>query len=405
MISQNRITGKEIMRKANALQDQIAIWRRTIHKQPELSYTETKTAHLVQSVLHELGIKAETGVAKTGVVGYIEGGGQSVGLRADMDALPIAEENGMEFDSERPGLMHACGHDAHTAMLLGAATILKGFADEERLPGAVRLLFQPSEENRDEENLSGGERMVREGVLNGLDAVFGLHVDPTTLAGRINTRSGSILAAGDSVEITIRGTGGHGAQPHVANDPLVLAAHFLLAVQNIVSRRLDPLEAGVVSLATIHGGTAVNVIPDTVKITGTMRSLTSQTRQLLQDEMRRACKVVEALGGKVDLNIIEGYPPTVNDKTATNVAMDGLGELLGDQQILEAKPSMASEDFSYMLHEVPGCFMGLGVQGADWGRPYHVHTSTFRIDESALPIGTASLVAVALEWMQQKGQD
>ncbi|MGB0387018.1 MAG: M20 metallopeptidase family protein, partial [Ardenticatenaceae bacterium] len=234
MNTQNQITGAEIMARATAIQDKIVAWRRTIHKQPELSFTEVKTARLVQSVLHELGIEAETGGAKTGVVGHIEGVGQTVALRADMDALPIAEENGTDFDSQRPGLMHACGHDAHTAMLLGAATILKGFADEGRLPGSVRLLFQPSEENRDDENLSGGERMVREGVLNGVDAVFGLHVDPTALTGQVSTRSGGMLAAGDLVEVTIHGTGGHGARPHVANDPLVLQAHFLLAVQNIV---------------------------------------------------------------------------------------------------------------------------------------------------------------------------
>ncbi|MEM7284210.1 MAG: amidohydrolase, partial [Pseudomonadota bacterium] len=172
----NQITAEEIMTRATALQDQIVAWRRTIHQYPELSFTEVKTARLVQSVLHDLGIEAETGVAKTGVVGHIEGGGQAVGLRADMDALPITEENGTPFDSERPGLMHACGHDAHTAMVLGAASLLKGFADEGRLPGSVRLLFQPSEENRDDENLSGGERMAREGALKGLDAVFALHV-------------------------------------------------------------------------------------------------------------------------------------------------------------------------------------------------------------------------------------
>jgi IAA-amino acid hydrolase len=405
MNTQNQITSAEIMERATALKDQITTWRQTIHKQPELSYTEVQTARLVQSVLNDLGIEAETGVAKTGVVGRIEAslaGGQTVGLRADMDALPIQEENGSEFDSERPGLMHACGHDAHTAMLLGAATILKGFADEGRLPGSVRLLFQPSEENRDDENLSGGERMVREGVMDEIDAVFGLHVDSKSLAGKVGTRPGGFLAAGDSVKVVIRGTGGHGAAPHLANDPLVLAAHFLLAVQNIVSRRLDPLESGVVSLTTIHGGTAINVIPETVTIAGTMRSLTPETRQLLEDEMRRACKVVEALGGEVDLEIVKYYPATVNDVGATKIAVEGLRKLLGEDQVHEPKPVMGGEDFSYMLRQKPGCFMVLGVRGADWDQQYPVHTSTFRVDESALPIGTAALVASAVEWMQQK---
>ena len=408
MNHENDITSAEIMARAAALQDQIVDWRRTIHKNPELSFTETETARLVQSVLHGLGIEAETGVAKTGVVGRIEGPGQTVALRADMDALPILEENGTEFDSQRAGLMHACGHDAHTAILLGAATILKGFADEGRLPGGVRLLFQPSEENRDDENLSGGERMVNEGVLKDVDAAFALHVDPTALAGQVSTRAGGIMAAGDMVEVTIHGTGGHGARPHSANDPLVLAAHFLLAVQNIVSRRLDPMETGVISLTTIQGGTAMNVIPDTVKITGTMRSFAPQIRKLLQDEMRRACKVVEALGGEVDLNIVEWYPAMINDETAVDVAFGALRGLLGDEPVFEAEARMSGEDFSYMLQEVPGCFLKLGVQGADWDRPYHVHTPTFRIDESALAIGAASLVAVAVAWMQQQarhGQD
>ena len=391
------------MAKATAMQDQIVAWRRTIHKHPELSFTEVKTARLVQSVLHGLGIEAETGVAKTGVVGHIGNDGQTVGLRADMDALPIQEENGTEFDSQRPGLMHACGHDCHTAMLLGAATILKGFADEGRLPGSVRLLFQPSEENRDDETLSGGERMVNEGALDGVDAVFGLHVNPTGLAGTINTRSGPIMAAGDMVEVTIRGKGGHGAAPHMANDPLVLAAHFLLAAQNIVSRRLDPIETGVVSLATIHGGEAMNVIPESVKITGTMRSFTLKTRKLLQTEIRRAAQVVDALGGQADVKIVEWYPSTVNNDAATAVVFDATRNLLGDDLVSETKPRMAGEDFSYMLQAVPGCFMSLGVMGADWDRPYMVHTPTFRVDESALPIGTASMVAAAVDWMQQMG--
>ncbi|MEM6431597.1 MAG: amidohydrolase [Deinococcota bacterium] len=394
-------TPQDIMTKATALQDQLVTWRRTIHKQPEVSYTEVKTAALVTSVLQDLGITATTGVAKTGVVGNLTVDGPTVGLRADMDALPIQEENNTPFDSEVPGQMHACGHDAHTAILLGAATVLKGFADEGRLPGSVRFLFQPSEEARDNDNLSGGERMVNEGVLDGLDGVFGLHVDPRAQAGQIGTRAGALLAAGDGVRATIRGTGGHGAWPHFANDPLVLSAHFLLAAQNIVSRRLDPLESGVVSLATIHGGTAANVIPETVDITGTMRSFTPHTRKLLQDELRRASKVVDALGGSVDLTIIEGYPPTVNDETATKVAFNGLEKLLGEDRVFETEPLMAGEDFSYMLNQVPGCYLTLGVRGADWEQLYPLHTSTFRMDESALAVGTASLVSVALEWMTQ----
>ena len=403
MNQKSPITPSEIMDRANAIQAKIVEWRRTIHMQPELSFTEVKTARLVQSVLQDLGIEAETGVAKTGVVGRIEGAGPTVGLRADMDALPIQEENGTEFDSQIPGLMHACGHDCHTAMLLGAATVLKSFADEGRLPGSVKLLFQPSEENRDDENLSGGERMVKEGVLDDVDAVFGMHVNPTGLAGTIHTRPGPIMAAGDMVEVTIRGKGGHGAAPHMANDPLVLQAHFMLAVQNIVSRRLDPLESGVISLAKIRGGEANNVIPESVTISGTMRSFTPETRKLLQAELRRAAQVVHALGGEAEVKIVEWYPPTINDAAATTAVFNATKKLLGDDQVSETKPRMAGEDFSYMLQEVPGCYMSLGVKGADWDRTHMVHTPTFRVDESALPIGTAAMVASAVEWMQQNG--
>lgn len=397
------ITNEEIMARAQALQEQLSNWRRTIHKQPELSYTEVKTARLVHSVLQDLGIEAEVGVAKTGVVGHIVGEGPLVGLRADMDALPIQEANGTEFDSQRPGLMHACGHDAHTAVLLGAATILKGFADEGRLPGGIRLLFQPSEENVDENGKSGGQLMVDEGALDGLDAVFGLHVDSETEVGKVATRAGGLLAGGSEVVIVVRGRGSHAAFPHRGNDPLVLAAHLLLAVQNIVSRRLDPLEPGVVSLTTINGGTAMNIVPEEVTLTGTMRSTNLETRNLLETELRRACQIVEALGGEVDVSVRHGNPPTTNDAEATAVTFDGLRGVLGTENVFERKPIMAGEDFSKMLQKAPGCFMMLGVHNPDWEREYPVHTPTFRLDERALPVGAAALVATALEWMWQKG--
>lgn len=397
------ISSEEIMQRARALHPQIREWRRAIHRHPELSFTEVKTARLVTGVLHDLGVEAETGIAKTGVVGHIEGGGgPTVGLRADMDALPIQEENQTEFDSERPGLMHACGHDAHTAILLGAATILKGFADEGRLQGNIRLLFQPSEENRDDEGKSGGMRMVEEGVVDQLDAVFGLHVDTRTEVGHIRSRPGVLMAAGDMFDLTVRGFGGHGARPHMANDPIVLAAHLVHAVQDIISRRLDPLEPGVISICTIHGGTAHNIIPASIELGGTIRSMSEAGRKLLHDELRRACGVVEALGGSFHLNIKHGYPATVNDPDATEVAFAALGELLGEEKVSEQLPVMASEDFSFMLQKAPGCFMRLGVKNPTWDREYPVHTSTFRMDEDALPIGSAALATVAIQWMQER---
>ena len=400
-MSQN-ITSQEILQRAHAMHEQIRGWRRTIHRYPELSFNELNTARLVTGVLDGLGIEAEAGVAKTGVVGHIVGGsGPTVGLRADMDALPIQEENGNEYDSQRPGLMHACGHDAHTAMLMGAATLLKGFVDEGRLQGNVKLLFQPSEENRDAEGKSGGLRMVEEGALSDVDAVFGLHVDPLAFAGTIGTRPGPMMAAGDMFDLTIKGFGGHGARPHLANDPILLAAQVIQNLNYIVSRRIDPVAAGVVSVCTIHAGTASNVIPETVQLSGTIRSLTPEIRQELHAEVRRACSIVESLGGSFDLNIKWGYPATINDPAAANLAFDTLGNMLGQDNVFEQDLVMASEDFSFMLQQAPGCFLRLGVKNRTWDRTYPVHTSTFRMDEDALPIGAASLAAMAVRWMQE----
>ncbi len=389
--------------RATELHEQIRAWRREIHRYPELSFTEHRTAGLVNSTLIDLGIETETEVAKTGVVGHIKGGdGPVVGLRADMDALPIQEINGTEFDSTRPGIMHACGHDAHTAMLLGAATILKELADQGRLPGTVRLLFQPSEEAWDEEGKSGGRRMVEEGALEGLDAVFGLHVDPTVDVGQVSTRSGPLLAAVDTFELTIHGHGGHAASPHKALDPILLAGHVINAIHHIVSRRVDPIESGVITIGAIHGGTATNIIPPDVQMIGTIRSFTPEVRQLLADELRRACSVATALGGSIDLELQSGYPATVTDKTATDVMMEACRDFLGEANVNTATPIMGAEDFSYMAQAAPGSFVMLGVHNPKWEKIYYVHTPEFRMDEDALPIGSAALASAAIKWMQRQ---
>ncbi|MDE0181112.1 MAG: M20 family metallopeptidase [Caldilineaceae bacterium] len=398
------ITSAELYARAQSLQHRIRNWRRTIHRYPELTFDEHRTAGYVNKEMQDLGIETQTEVAKTGVVGHIRGGhGPLVGLRADMDALPIQEENGSEFDSTRPGLMHACGHDAHTAMLMGAAALLKQVADEGRLPGSVRLLFQPSEEASDDEGKSGGMRMVEEGALEGIDAVFGVHVDPTRDLGVIATRPGPLMASADEFEITVQGAGGHAARPQAANDPIVLAAHAVHAIHHIVSRRLDPLEPGVVTIGQIHGGTVNNVIPDSVYLNGTIRSFTPDARRLLQEELRRACGVVEALGGSFELTIKEGYPPTVLDPEATRIAMEAAVEFLGEENVPEGSMVMAAEDFAYMAQAAPGSFLRLGTHNPDWPQRYYVHTSTFRIDEDALPVGAAALAAAAVKWMGAKG--
>ncbi|MDA0336381.1 MAG: M20 family metallopeptidase [bacterium] len=397
------ITSAELHERAKVIQSKIQAWRRDIHRHPELSFTEHRTAALVHDELVRLGIQTEIGVARTGVVGDIHGGdGAAVGLRADMDALPITEENGSEFDSGTPGIMHACGHDAHTAMLLGAATLLKGLADEGRMPGRVRLLFQPSEEAADEEGKSGGLRMVEEGALEGLDAVFGIHVDPTRDVGIVASRPGPLLAAADEFDLTVRGHGGHAARPQLANDPIVLAAHIIHAIHHIVSRRIDPLEAGVITIGQVHGGTVSNVIPDTVYLNGTIRSFTPEIRDLLHDELRRTCAVADALGGSFDLTIRNGYPPTVLDPEAVAISLAAVSEFLGEQNSQIATPVMGAEDFSYMAQVAPGSFLRLGTHNPDWPKRYYGHTSTFRIDEGALAIGAAALAASAIKWMREK---
>lgn len=400
MQTSSPISHADLLDRAKAIHEQIRDWRREIHRFPELGFTETRTAGLVNATLIDLGIDTDTEVAKTGIVGHIRGGdGPLVALRADMDALPITEVNGTDFDSSRPGLMHACGHDSHTAMLLGAATLLKGLADEGRLPGSVRLIFQPSEEGQDDEGKSGGMRMVEEGALTGVDAVFGLHVDPQNTVGTVGSRPGPMMAAADTFVLVLHGVAGHAARPQVAIDTVVLAAHAIQAIHQVVSRRLNPVEPGVITIGTINGGTKDNIIADTVTLTGTIRSFSVQARQTLHDELRRACGIVEPLGGTFELTIYPGYPPTVNDPTATDIMRAAAEGLLGDENYFDAPMIMGAEDFSFMAQEVPGCFLRLGTHNPAWPQQYPVHTPTFRMDEDALPIGSASLAAAALAWM------
>jgi len=287
-------------------------------------------------------------------------------------------------------------------MLMGAATILKELADAGRLPGSVRLLFQPSEESQDEEGKSGGLRMVEEGALDGLDAIFGIHVASQLPTGEIATKAGPHLAATDKFTITIRGSGGHAAAPHVSLDPIMLSSHVVSALHHIVSRRVNPLDSGVVTIGVINGGKAHNVIPDTVTLEGTIRSYDPDTREMLRDEVRKAAAIVDALGGKGEVDIMHGYPATVGDPEAAETAFAALHGLLGEEHIHEANPIMAGEDFSYMAQKAQGAFLNLGVRAPGWDREYPVHTSTFRMDEDALPIGAAALAATAIEWMEQR---
>jgi IAA-amino acid hydrolase len=397
-------TMPNILERSNAIQEEIRTWRRTIHRYPELGFTEQRTGQLIQKALKNLKIPFKANVAKTGIIAEIKGGnGPTVGLRADMDALPIQEENGFDFDSTRPGIMHACGHDAHTSMLLGAATVLKGLSSEGQLPGTIRLLFQPSEEGWDSEGKSGGKRMVEEGLLKGLDAVFGLHVEPHLEVGQLSTRAGPMLASVDDFTLVITGQGGHAAAPHLTQDIIALSSLVINAIHHIASRRIDPVEHGLITVATIHAGHASNVIDTHIKITGTIRSMKPEIRKQLHKELTKACSIVKPFDANVDLKIGTGYPATVNDAQATGVAVQATEAIFGKKNVKEAPLQMGAEDFSYMAQAAPGCFMLLGVKNRKWKQSYSVHTPTFRMDEDALPLGTASLCAAALQWMQAPG--
>jgi amidohydrolase len=374
--------------------------RRDIHRNPELSFEEHQTARLIADRLADLGINVRTGAAKTGVVGDLGRDGPRIALRADMDALPIQEANNVPYASTVPGVMHACGHDVHVACLLGAAELLAEEAAAGRLPGQVRFLFQPSEESWNDDGLSGGMRMVNEGVMEAVDAVLALHVDSKTPTGTIRVREGTINAYPDMFELVVMGQGAHGAFPHEGFDAITLAAQVIFALQTVVSRRLDPTRGRVLTVGTIEGGTKDNVMAGQVTMTGTIRTFEPETREVLFAEMERACGVARALGGDFTLQISPGYIPVENDEDLTALVRRVGTDLLGAQNVLEAAREMGGEDFSYFAREAPGCMFWLG--GAIPDKPERVHHHPrFDVDERCLPIGTAVLAETAMRYLKQ----
>lgn len=388
------------LERARAMQDRLVTIRRDLHMHPELSFNEVRTAKKVTENLDELGIEYTTGVAKTGVVGHLGDGGPVVALRADMDALPIVEANDVPYRSLKPGVMHACGHDAHVTCLLGAATMLAEDFKAGRLQGTVRLLFQPSEEAWDAELKSGGRRMVEEGALEGTDAVFGLHVISTDPSNVVLTRGGDFMAAVDSFSGKVIGRGGHGAYPHEALDPIWIAANVVNAVHGIVSRRTNPVESGLISVTMIHAGTASNIIPPEVMLAGTIRSFKPEVRKQLHEDLERAFSVARALGGDYELKIEAGYPPTVNDPAMARFVSEMATDLIGGDNVREAYLAMGAEDFSYMLQAKPGAFFYLGAKKDNVDRRHHA--PDFDIDESVLATGAALMAEVARKYLTDK---
>lgn len=385
--------------KARALRPWLTQLRREIHAHPELGYHEEATAALVCNELDQLSIPFRRGIAKTGVVARIDkGAGPCIALRADMDALPIQEATGLPFASQTPGVMHACGHDAHTAMLLGAARLL----DEADFSGSVRLLFQPSEEDNagDAKGWSGARRMLAEGVLDGVTAAIGLHQVPMLPLGTISLREGAILAAADRFEIVVHGRAAHaGVNPEAGIDAVVIAAELVGLLQTIVSRRVSPNDQAVVSIGTISGGNAYNIIADRVTLAGTTRALNDDIYKTNIERIRQTCNHLAQLHQtRIEFNLQHRVPVTCNDPGVTAAARRAAARIFPEEGLLQVPPRLGGEDFAYFGTRVPACFALLGTQNPD-GPPTSLHTPQMVLDERALPLGAAFLAETALELM------
>jgi amidohydrolase len=391
---------ENIIHRAKELQQKIVDYRRDFHQHPELAFHEFDTARKVELVLKSLGIETRMLVNDTGVCGYLKGlkPGKTIALRADMDALPIQEEADVPYKSQNAGVMHACGHDAHTAMLLGAATILSEWRRE--LTGNVVFIFQPAEEIGE-----GAKKMIEEGVLQGVDGIFGLHVAYFLDVGTLGYRLGPLLAAGDFFEVTIKGKGAHGSTPHLSKDPIMIAANVIAVLQTVVSREVDPLESAVVSICKIEGGKAYNVIPDSVTFGGAIRSHNPELREYLLKRLREILHgVVTAMQGDYEFNLMSKFPVTINDDEMTLFVATLIKEILGEDKVFQVKARMGSEDFSYYLQKIPGTFVYIGIANRKKGIIYPGHNPKFDIDEDVLSVGAAINASVALEYLFKKGR-
>ncbi|WP_188202994.1 M20 metallopeptidase family protein [Thermococcus camini] len=382
--------GFDPVSEAKRIEKEIISWRRDFHMHPELKYEEERTSGIVEEHLHEWEYRIKR--VGTGIIADIGEGEKTIALRADMDALPVQEENDVPYKSRVPGKMHACGHDAHTAMLLGAAKIISEHIDE--FSGRVRLIFQPAEEGG-----NGAVKMIEGGALEGVDAVFGLHVWHDLPSGVIGIREGPIMAGAGIFKARIIGKGGHGASPHQTVDPIPIAAEAILALQTIASRNVPPIETGVVSVTAVHAGTAFNVIPEEVKMKGTIRFFNHEIGELIQTRMGEILEgVTKAHGASYELSIEELVPPTVNDKGMAAFARN-VAEKYGLRHS-DVEPTMGAEDFAFYLQKVPGAFLMLGIYNEEKGITYPHHHPRFDVDEEVLHLGTAMEVALAMEFLR-----
>ena len=363
--------------------------RRDFHKHPELAFQEKRTSKIVAEQLKSFGITVKTKVGKTGVVGILKGNnsGPTIALRADMDALPIQETSTLSYKSVNKGIMHACGHDAHTAILLGASEVLSKMKN--KIKGEIRLIFQPAEEG-----FGGARYMIKDGALDDVNEIYGLHVWNYQKSGTIGLKPGPVMAAADKFTITIKGVGGHGATPQGTIDAVIVASHLIQAFQTIISRNTNPLESTVVTIGQINGGYNFNIIADEITLKGTSRAYTKKNQSLIKTRMKEIIKGLEkSFGAKITLHYEDGYPPVINDKEATLHLKKAAHNIVGNKNVIDPYLSMGGEDFSYFSNKVPGCFFFLGsapINEEPMQSPHHC--SHFNIDESVMLIGSSIFI-------------
>ena len=389
-----------IKQKASALQPELIAMRRHLHKHPELSMQELETSSFIRKKLSEYNIPFTSGIAVHGIVGLIKGKNpesQTIALRADMDALPIIEKNQVEYCSQNPGVMHACGHDVHMTSLLGAAIILNEIKDHFEV--TIKLIFQPSEERFP----GGASMMIKEGVLENPapQKMFGQHVLPTLEAGKVGMKPGKYMASTDEVYLTVKGKGGHGATPELNVDPVLIAAHILVALQQIVSRNAPPQLPAVLSFGRFIAEGRTNIIPNEVKLDGTLRTFDEKWRaEAHQKITKMATSIAEGMGGECEVFIDKGYPFLVNDEAVTAEARQSAVEYLGEENVVDLDLRMTAEDFAYFSQRIPSCFYRLGIRNESRGIIHNLHTDLFDVDESSLETG-AGLMA----WMAVRGME
>jgi len=394
---------KEILYKAEKISDWIVKHRRNIHRNPEPSRREYKTSAYVKKTLESLGVEVKTGYYETGLCGIIRGNhpGPTIGLRFDMDALEIEEDNEHDYVSENKGVMHACGHDGHTAMGLGAAKLLVELRDE--IYGTVKLIFQPAEE--DAPHGGGAQHMIKDGILEDpkVDYMLGMHLWPALPFGTIGTKAGPLMASSDPFNLTIKGKGAHASMPNTGIDPILAGSHLVTSLQSIVSRNVDPFEQAVVTIGVFQGGTRYNVIPETVKLEGTVRTFSEEVRQLVYEKIKLLTEnTAKAFGTTVDLDYKMTYPPLINDSELVEEVFPILNNLLGEKNVIRVnRGAPGGEDFAFFAKKVPSVFMFLGYDKED-GKTVQVHNPKFDFDDKVLAKGVASFVELSLELGRKK---